>query len=138
MKLFILFFIIFNVTCSDIIAPAYGIELNSLYNKAEVVACVTIIGSEIFSDTTFSDVEYVISKNHECTAIVIKQYKGLRLSDTIKMNISAYSFPKQVNEGSDFFIFGDVFTTKIFCTELLPYNKKHHKSLLKLQSKNKK
>lgn len=120
------------ILCTSI----YGTELKSSYKKAEVVAIVTIIESEVFIDTTFTHIDYVYSKNCECKAIVLKQYKGQKIADTINIHTSGYNCEKRINEEVDYFIFGDFFLRGIYIREFLPYNKKRHKSLLKLQRKN--
>lgn len=129
----------------------HGITIESSFKEADFVATVTIIEAKQFSDTvewtTHSSMihprppKVEIYKYYLCKAVIKKQYKGAKFTDTINISIPYIGKDCSIlfENGHNYVIYGHSQEYKNFYTHIChftkPYSKTEHKLLLRLSRK---
>lgn len=141
---FILIVSIFSFNNTNACTCVSGITILFSYYNAEIVAHAIIVDLKNLSERTpISDSQEIIAlKGVEYRAVVLQQYKGPKLADTITINPGPGSCEMLFNVGGNYLIFATSHSDNIYYTSMCLgnrlYNKKDHKTLLKLERKNSK
>ncbi|MBZ0098622.1 MAG: hypothetical protein K8F30_06035 [Taibaiella sp.] len=141
---FILLASIFSFNNTKACMCVGGITIKSSYYSADIVVNATIINVKDLSERILvSENQLQIAlKGVEYKAVVLRQYKGNKLTDTITIDPGPGSCEMPFHVGGNYLVFAMSDSDNVYYTTMCKgnrlYNKKDHKKLLKLERINSK